>query len=162
MSTVDTTLTPPEDLEELLDVSRFLQQHDGAALLLGPDGEQIQLPASMYEALRAVVESMRRGQAISLVPRDQTMTTQEAADFLGISRPTFVKALNAGEIPFEQSGPRAHRRVHLADVLSYRERQRHARREILTGMVEEAVDGGLYDVDAADYAEALRAVRHGR
>jgi excisionase family DNA binding protein len=51
---------------------------------------------------------MREGKAITLVPRTQRLTTQEAADFLGISRPTLVKLLEDGKIPFDQPG--RHRR----------------------------------------------------
>jgi len=45
---------------------------------------------------------MREGKVITLIPRTQRLTTQEAADFLGISRPTMVKLLEDGKIPYEQ------------------------------------------------------------
>lgn len=34
-----------------------------------------------------------------MAPSDQLLTTQEGSSFLGVSRPTFVKTLEAGEIP---------------------------------------------------------------
>ncbi|MFV0452665.1 MAG: excisionase family DNA-binding protein, partial [Propioniciclava sp.] len=37
--------------------------------------------------------------------------TQEAADFLGISRPTLVKLLEQGEIAYERPAAGRHRRV---------------------------------------------------
>jgi excisionase family DNA binding protein len=76
----------------------------------------------------------------------QRLTTQEAADLLGISRPTLVKLLEAGEIPFEQPG--RHRRVRLADVLSYRERASAERRAALDHMVEIADEADLYELTA--------------
>jgi len=53
-------------------------------------------------------------------PKSQRLTTREAADFLGISRPTLVKLLEGGEIPFEQ--PSRHRRVLLSDVVAFKQR----------------------------------------
>ena len=68
------------------------------------------------EVLLEVVTAMSKGQAISVVPKSRRLTTSEAADFLGISRPTLVKLLEGGEIPFEQ--PSRHRRVLLSDLVA--------------------------------------------
>jgi len=135
---------PPEDLSALLDLGRFLELHTEPGLLLGPDGEQAPLPEEVYRVLVQVVEALREGKVITIVPRTQRLTTQEAADFLGISRPTLVKLLEQGQIPFEQPG--RHRRVRLADVLAYRERVRRQRAAGLDRMVAAAEDAGLYDL----------------
>jgi len=69
-------------------VARFGQEdHTEPGLLLGPDGEQVSLPAEIYSVLRQVVEVMRQGKAILVAPQGLLLTTQEAADFLGVSRP---------------------------------------------------------------------------
>lgn len=47
---------------------------------------------------------------ITVAPQPQRLTTQEAADFLGISRPTLVKLLDQDKIPYDQPG-RHRRRV---------------------------------------------------
>src|SRR5690625_6565686 len=49
----------------------------------------------------------------------QTLTTQQAADLLGISRLTLIKALDEGKLPYTRAG--SHRRLALTDVLDYRE-----------------------------------------
>jgi excisionase family DNA binding protein len=90
-----------------------------------------------------VVEAMSRGQAVAIAPVHQRLTTQEAADMLGVSRPTLVKLLESGEIPFEQPG--RHRRVRLVDVLEYRDRSSVRRREALDRMVEIADESGMYE-----------------
>ncbi len=77
---------------------------------------------------------------------DRHLTTQEAADLLGISRSTFVKLLEDGEIPYERPG--RHRRVLLSDVLTYRQRQSERAREALDRMVEISHESGLYELTA--------------
>jgi excisionase family DNA binding protein len=148
---------PPDDLEGLLDLARFMEQHTESGLLLGPDGEQVPLPPEVYGVLINVVQAMREGKAISVLPQTQRLTTQEAADFLGISRPTFVKLLVSGEIPFEQPG--RHRRVFLSDLLAYQLKRQTDRRAMLNRMTEEASEAGIYEGSAGDYAAALKAER---
>jgi excisionase family DNA binding protein len=138
---------------------RFLEHHTEPGLLLGPDGEQVPLPEEVYQVMVEVVEAMREGKVITLVPRTQRLTTQEAADFLGVSRPTLVKLLEDGKIPFDQPG--RHRRILFTDLLAYTERQREDRRAALDRMTEDASEAGLYGGTPEDYATALkRARRH--
>lgn len=160
-TTEPTTLLPPADMEAMLDLSRFLAQVTEPAALLGPDGQTVPLPMEAYEVLVKVVQSMRAGKAITVAPLDQRLTTQEAADFLGISRPTLVKLLERGEIAYERPAAGRHRRVLLSDVLDYQTRRRQQRRTTLDQMTADAVEAGLYD-DAPDYSEALRTARKRR
>jgi excisionase family DNA binding protein len=148
---------PPRDLTALLDLGRFLEHHTEPGLLLGPDGEQVPLPEEVYRVLVEVVQAMREGKAITLVPRTQRLTTQEAADFLGVSRPTLVKLLEEGKIPYEQPG--RHRRIMFTDLLNYQERLREDRRAALDRMTEDASEAGLYDGAPKDYAAALKRAR---
>lgn len=148
---------PPRDLSALLDLGRFLEQHTEPGLLLGPDGEQVPLPAEVYQVVVEVVAAMREGKVITLVPRTQRLTTQEAADFLGVSRPTLVKLLEEGKIPYDQPG--RHRRLLFTDLLTYRQRQRADRRAALDQMTEDASEAGLYGGTPEDYAAALNRAR---
>ena len=152
------TVLPPEDLEAMLDLSRFLDRHPEPAALVGPDGQTVPLPLEAFRVLVAVAEAMRKGKAITVAPIDQLLTTQEAADFLGISRPTLVKLLESGQIDFERPGAGRHRRVRLQDLLEYRDRRRVERKAALDAMTREAVESGLYDA-TADYRDALKAAR---
>jgi len=87
----------------------------------------------------------------------ERLTTQEAADFLGISRPAMVKLLEQGKIPYDQPGRR--RQILLSDLRAYSERRCEQRREALDRMTEDASAAGLYGGRPEEYAAALRKAR---
>lgn len=156
------TTLPPQDLETMLDVSRFLDRLDGPAALVGPEGQSVALPEEAFSVLSDVVRAMRQGKAITVAPVDQLLTTQEAADFLGISRPTLVKKLEDGSIAFDRPSGGRHRRVRLVDVLQYRDAQRTERRNALRELAAEAQVAGAYDVDIADAADLAQTLKDAR
>jgi excisionase family DNA binding protein len=146
------TVLPPEpgtpqadrlrQLSDLLFASREPTQH---ARLVGPDGA-IELPPELYSVIRAAVHALLAGRGITIQPHTAMLSTQEAADLLGISRPTLVKLLEAGEIPYDQlPGQRRHRRVQLAAVEAYRQRSRRRRRAALRELTRDADAQGLYE-----------------
>lgn len=160
------TLLPPDEPADLEPLSLALNAapREGGparrAALIGPDGQRVDVPAQVYEALLEVVSAMRSGQAVTVAPHAMRLTTQQAADLLGISRPTLVRLLESDQIPFEKPG--RHRRVRLADVLTYRDRMSVGRRRALDALTADASAAGLYDTDAAAYRDALQAERHSR
>lgn len=151
----------PQDLNEMLELAKFLENHEAPAVLLGPDGEQIPLPLPAYDVLRQVVSAMERGASVSVEPIDRKLTTQQAAELLGVSRNTLIRLLEEHELPFERLGESRHRRLRLHDVLAYRDRKRAERRSRLDEMTRQAYEDGLYDVHAGDYREALSEARRG-
>ena len=78
-----------------------------------------------------------------VVALDEHLTTQEAADLLGISRPTLVKLLDEGQIPYRRVG--SHRRVALADVLAYREARGQRQKDAFERLFEADEKAGLPD-----------------
>src|SRR5262250_51830 len=142
------TVLPPEDSSDLARFARRLAslKEPARARLVGPDGSQIDIPDELYEVLRDVVTALSHGLAISIAPHNTMLTTQEAADLLNISRPTLVRLLTDGEIPYTMRG--RHRRVMLRDILDYRDRTRRERRQTLDQMAADAEDAGLYDMTA--------------
>jgi excisionase family DNA binding protein len=127
------TYLPSDGGKQLAEVHDFLAAHEAAGrdtiepryLLVGADqGDQVEIPQEIHRILLQVVDAMSSGLAVTVAPQSMTMTTQQAADLLGISRPTLVKILNDGGMPYEQI--KTHRRVLLADVLAYREQRRNA------------------------------------
>ncbi|MBA2948835.1 helix-turn-helix domain-containing protein [Streptomyces himalayensis] len=142
----DRTVLPPsvpEERQELDELAALVTDTAESAALVGPDGTLLRLPPAVHEILVQVILAMHAGRAITIAPRAQRLTTQEAADVLGVSRPTLVKLLDEGKIPYEQPG--RHRRVRLDDVLAYQEARRAERRRRLDDLVRESEDLGLYE-----------------
>jgi len=129
--------SPPSDPSSVFDtldfglwnLRRLIQQ--GGAKLVGADGRQADIPEPVQDLLILILQKMRAGKAVSIVSEeDQTITTQRAADLLGVSRPFLVRLLENGEIPFHRVG--SHRRIYLRDVLDY-QRRRDATRLVIPG-----------------------------
>lgn len=138
-------MLPPARPESLSPwVAALTRSGSETAALVAPDGTHLDLPAEIFEVLREVVFAMSQGLAITVAPQHTVLTTSEAAHVLGVSRPTLVRLLEAGEIPYEQ--PNRHRRVRLADLLAYQDRSRRARAAGLDEMVRGGEDSGLYEL----------------
>lgn len=78
-----------------------------------------------------------------VVTLDDYLTTQEAADLLGVSRPTLVKLLDEGAIPHTRAG--SHRRVALVDVLARREARSRRQGDAFDRLFEAEEAAGLPD-----------------
>jgi excisionase family DNA binding protein len=147
-----TVTLPPRDHDAVATVGRVLS-HVPAARLVGPDGDTVTLPAEVHDVLVEVVAAMEAGQAITVAPVSQVLTTGQAAELLGVSRPTLVKMLDEHLIPYDR--PNRHRHLLLADVLAFRENRRHQRRATLAEMTRQAAAEGAYDESADEYLHAL-------
>ena len=100
-------------------------------------------PAAAVAAFKQVLQAIARGEAVAVLPLDVELTTQEAADLVGVSRPSFVKLLEDGALPFRTLG--VHRRVKAADVFAYRKARDAKRRRILDKMVAANQRLGFYN-----------------
>ncbi len=125
-------------------------------LVLG-DGREVVLPEPIVDVLVQVAEAMRAGLAVTVAPHNLSLSTQEAADLLGVSRMTVVRLLEAGQIPFDRPG--RHRRIRMVDVLDYRHRQRRRAEQALADMVADTERLGLYEQDPAAVQAAIAEAR---
>lgn len=114
-----------------------------APALVGPNQESIPIPESVFNILRQVIGYMRQGKGVSVVPVMEELTTQRAANMLGVSRPFLIDLLNRNEIPHHKAG--THRRIYLRDVIAYRNNRDQERKKILDEIARQAVADGDYD-----------------
>ena len=143
------TYLPPAD-GHLADVSAVLHRDESAALI-GPNGSRIELPTAVHDVLVQVVDSMRAGKAVHVTPVDQLLTTQQAADLLGVTRPTVVAIIDRGELACERTG--THRRIRMDNLLAFRQRRRREQLDAIASLYPP--DDDLSSEDAV--AEARRA-----
>jgi len=156
------TFVPGDTVTELAEVSSFLTAYEAKHgerpmsrfLLIGDnEGSQVELPEPVYRVLVRAVEALSQGKGITIAPQEPQLTTQQAADLLGVSRPTVIRLINSGDLHAERLDSR--RRLALGEVLAYRERRRAKQYAMLDAT---AVD--LHDED--DPAEMLELAREAR
>lgn len=140
------TYVPDPNHEELETFVRILAESGigpaGRPALVAADGTRHVIPESIFGALRQVADALSAGMGVTVAPMNALLTTQQAADFLGMSRPTFVRLLERGAIPMHKPG--RHRFVTLEDLVAYQDRITHQRREALDAMVTDAEADDLY------------------
>ena len=87
----------------------------------GDKGEHVAVPPEAGQLLLRILSELANGNAVTVLPVNTEITTQQAADLLNVSRPYVVSLLEHGRIPHRKVG--THRRILCADVLAYRARE---------------------------------------
>lgn len=113
-------------------------QHQEETIKIGslPPERTVTIPASAFRMLVEILSHMANGRAVTLVPINTELTTQEAADLLSVSRPFLIGLLEKGEIPFRKVGTR--RRVRYQDIVDYKAHIDADRRKVLDELVAQA------------------------
>jgi len=105
----------PEDRQT---INRLLSSDEPLILSGGEHPEErALLPEGLKLLLKRILAEIAKGNEVAVLSKDTEMTTQEAADYLKVSRAYLVKVIDRGEIPSRSVGN--HRRVKVRDVLLY-------------------------------------------
>jgi excisionase family DNA binding protein len=117
-------------------LAAFVGQGKAVHLKVMVGKEEITVPVAALRLLVDILAQMAEGNAVTIMPIQAELTTQQAADFLNVSRPHLVGLLERNDIPFRKVG--THRRVPFKDLLAYREKSIASRRKALDELSKQA------------------------
>ncbi len=110
---------PEPHRERLLAFVRSLA--GGGPVAIRTDRADAELPPEASDAVRLFLADLAAGSTVHLLTDDADLTTQEAANILGISRTYVVRLVDDAKLPARLVG--THRRLRAADVLAYKARR---------------------------------------
>ena len=126
-------------------VHNILHNHPGQLTvpLVDPSGdEELTVPREAAELLVRVLTSLAQGQPVMVLPDNAELTTQQAADLLGVSRPHLIKLLDSETIVYRRVG--SHRRIDASSLRAYRDGSRAEQRAAADALSELTEEMGLY------------------
>lgn len=144
-SLVPTEVPTEQDSQLAADALRALAaatvaSHDELRVRLD-DGQRFTLPRSATRLLSHILNEIANGNAVTVIPIHAELTTQEAADYLNVSRPFLIRLLEEGKIPFHKVG--THRRVRFRDLEDHRRATEANRREVMDELAAQAQELGM-------------------
>ena len=126
-----------------MDVLLRLASGEARAYVHEASGNQVDFPENLISVLASIVQSMQQNDELLLLSRHRVMTTQEAADFVGVSRQYMVRLMDSGVIACDRTGK--HRRVRLSDIVAYQQHRAATGKAAMDSMTDMMVEAGVYD-----------------
>ena len=106
--------------------------------LVDQRGRHLELAPEVVEAFQHAIAELQSP--------EPELTTEAAATLLGISRPTLIRLLDTGAIPYRRTqGTRGHRRIRRSDAVSYLRADLEQRRKALDELAADAEAFGFFD-----------------
>jgi excisionase family DNA binding protein len=117
-------------------LARLLPEGERPLRLVTEDNrhEMISIPPGAVRLFLDILTQLGQGRAVTIVPGNVELTTQDVADYLNASRPYVVKLIESGKLPARLVGTR--RRVSFADLIKFDEEDRKARRAALDELAQ--------------------------
>ena len=134
----NTVLPSKEDAQLAAESSRILSALKGSGefRVQLEGGQELVLPSAVKTLLMHLLTEMSRGNAVTIIPIHAELTTQEAADFLNVSRPYLITLLEKGAIRFHMVG--THRRIKFEDLAAYKAQKDRERDEAMAELAKQA------------------------
>jgi excisionase family DNA binding protein len=95
-----------------------LRHTDPRTVTLEIEGQPVPLPEPLVVALAHLADQLGRGRALRVVVHRATLTPQQAANLLNVSRPHLMKLVREGKLHATKVG--THHRLALEEMLHYR------------------------------------------
>ena len=99
---------------------------------------EITLTPAMSDLFLELLRHIGSGDAVTLVPIQQMLTTQQAADLLNMSRPYLIRLIEKGDIPHSMVG--RHRRLQAEDVFAYKSARNKTRSKAMDELIADGAD----------------------
>jgi len=76
--------------------------------------QKVELSKNLVSLVEQMALSVKARETVTFISGTELMTTQQAADYLGYSRPTLIMLLDKFSVPFSRVG--RHRKIKFEDV----------------------------------------------
>lgn len=131
-------------------IGEYLTTHSGAdpvaiqGELAGDDA--LVVPREAAVLLAQILGYLASGEGVNVMPDSAELTTQQAAEFLNVSRPYLIKLLEAEQIPYRRVG--THRRIRFRDLRAYQSKDDLERRRAADELTQLSQELGCTDAEA--------------
>jgi excisionase family DNA binding protein len=131
--------------ESVREILPRLKEAKSPFIRLEENGERIDvpLPPSVLPLIAEILSQMAKGHQVAVHSPEDEMTTQEAAEFLGVSHSFLTGLLDRGEVEFYRVGNQ--RRLKKSAVWLYERRRRERGEAALREMAALDQEMGLYE-----------------
>jgi excisionase family DNA binding protein len=111
--------------------------------LVDQRGRELALAPEVVEAFQHAIAELRSP--------DAELTTEAAAALLRISRPTLIRLLETGAMPYRRTqGTQGHRRIRRSDAVTYLRADLQQRRNALDALAADAEAFGFFEASESD------------
>lgn len=124
-------------------MAAFAKRRPQTPLLIDDGGKSEEVAAELVPIFRRLADDFKNGRPVGIVSLEKVFTTQQAADFIGVSRPTLIALLDQYRIPYSLVG--THRRIEFQAIQSLQVMMKQRQRDLLDQIHQEGQDSGEFD-----------------
>jgi excisionase family DNA binding protein len=117
----------------------------GMLQIVDPEGQRLELPTTLTDVMYRAAELLAKGRPVAVLPEEEMLSTQEAADLLNVSRQYLVRLVDAGELAAVKVG--SHRRLRVAEIEEFKAARDAKRTSVLDRLTELSEEAGGYAID---------------